>query len=760
MKIPPGYEILEQLGEGGQGEVFKARQIHLDRLVALKTARPSASGKSLSQSLERLLREARTIAKFDHPNIVRVFDCFVFEDQIYIVMEYLDGQPLSHILEERVLEKLAPLHREMMEAPGKLREDWTLLIASLVARALEYAHGHRIYHRDIKPSNIFITRTGDVKLFDFSIARDEQFKGLTAEGVVIGSPPYMCPEQVKGELSDARSDIYSFGCVLYHCVTGQVPFDEPSEIMTCIAHMEKTPRSPALLRQDASPRLSGIILRCMEKQKEARFQSALELEEVLIADFGERVDALATRIYPRTSSNRISRIVVEKTVEVTPPAPAPKRSGAVGYVLAGAALTIAVIYFGLMAGRNNDRKAAASDAIKITVPAPTPKPLSPEEKEAAAAESRRESAKASLAKWAAVEEKDGSLVTTGIMLEKLNWVADSTQPLALETTNTNIFPVEVNYFLDVAKITFEGIDVGDTWKPMRGSHDFGGYGFGSAFAATPILIQPRETVQLPLFPAGTFAFPAALIVRSTQLEGLEFRASTAAGTMAEQAKLKIDKVETPFVLPALPKEAAGVPNSLGADPLLKKSLEAAFAVPMPEGDELNEKLTYLSRGDSAENFLKFLQRAQSAADSGRTLDPSLIVVREVQVDAITGAIDLMLEIDSSGHDVEVMAFVARGEQQLTLVNGQKTQVARRPLRGMITPLQKFRVANFRDRKRLPLADLFRKDADLGALSFQENNEIRIDRLLVLCAYTREDKPQNVKPQPLDYKVVSGLRTTR
>ncbi|MEO8376459.1 MAG: serine/threonine-protein kinase, partial [Candidatus Sumerlaeota bacterium] len=219
MKTPPGYEILEQLGEGGQGEVFKARQIHLDRMVALKTARPTAPGKSLSQSLERLLREARTIAKFDHPNIVRVFDCFVFEDQIYIVMEFLDGQPLSHILEERNLEKLCPLHREMMEKPGQLREEWTLLITALIARSLEYAHGHRIYHRDIKPSNIFVTRTGDVKLFDFSIARDEQFKGLTAEGVVIGSPPYMCPEQVKGEVSDARSDLYSLGCVLYHCVT-------------------------------------------------------------------------------------------------------------------------------------------------------------------------------------------------------------------------------------------------------------------------------------------------------------------------------------------------------------------------------------------------------------------------------------------------------------------------------------------------------------------------------------------------------------
>ncbi|MCC6547780.1 serine/threonine protein kinase [Candidatus Sumerlaeota bacterium] len=758
MKTPPGYEILEQLGDGGQGEVFKARQIHLDRMVALKTARPTASGKTLSQNLERLLREARTIAKFDHPNIVRVFDCFVFEDQIYIVMEFLDGHPLSHILDERILGKLPPLHREMMESAGHLREEWTVLIATLIARALEYAHGHRIYHRDIKPSNIFVTRTGDVKLFDFSIARDEQFKGLTAEGVVIGSPPYMCPEQVKGEVSDARSDLYSLGCVLYHCVTGHVPFDEPSEIMTCIAHMEKAPRSPALMRQDVSQRLSEIILQCMEKQKEARFQSALSLEEALMTDFGDRVDALASRIYPRTSSNRVSRIVVERPLE-PPPEPPRKKSGATGFVLVSAAAIIAAIAFAVLGNKSGNNVGTVTSNLPA-VATPTPVPLTEEQRAAAATEARVANASMKLAKWEADARKDGSLVSSGVVPGKLSWVASAEQPITLETANANTFPVEVNYYFGSASMTYEGIDVRDTWRPVRGTLDIGGYGFGSAFGAEAILLQPRETGQLALVPSDVFQLPAAMYVRVVRLGDFHFLASTAAETAAEIAQEGDMRTESAFALPALPEERTELPKSLGLDPILKKSLEDAFSDADQKIGTLNDKLMYLSQEESTGNFLKFLQRAQSAGDTGRILDPSLVQVREVRVDAITGAIDLMLEVDSSGKDVEITAFVARGDQRLTLLDGEKNQEASRPLRGLLTPVQKFRIADFRDRKRLPLVDLFRNNAGLGALSFQANNEIRIDRLLVLCAYTREDSPQNAKPQPLNYKVISGLRTSR
>ncbi|MEO8377457.1 MAG: hypothetical protein ABI579_07275, partial [Candidatus Sumerlaeota bacterium] len=519
-----------------------------------------------------------------------------------------------------------------------------------------------------------------------------------------------------------------------------------------------TPRSPVLIRKDASPRLSGIVLRCMEKQKDARFQSALELEETVMTDFGERIDTLATKIYPRTSSNRISRIVVEKLAD--PPAPTPpKKSGTMGFVLAAAALIVVIVCFSIFGGKGDDKETQQS-AKSAVVAAPTPVPLTQEQREEAAATERVKAAKEKLAKWVALTQQDGSLVSSGVMLEKINWATNSFQPVTLETTNKNVFPVEVNYYVADAVLNYQGIDLRDSWKPVTGSVNLGGYGFGSAFDSAAILIQPRATDQLSLVPANKFEFPAGLFVRSLKLDGLQFFASTAAETMAEKTKQPDQKAPASLVLPPLPAELTELPKSLSADPLLKKAFEDAFEYKMPDGDESNEKLAFSSRGESAENFLKFLVRAQAASDSGRVLDPSLVQVRELKLDAITGAIDLMLEIDSSGHDVEVCVFIARGDQRLTLMSGQKPQPVRRPLRGILTPSQKFHVTDFRDRKRLPLVDLFRKDADPGALSFQSSDEIRIDRLLVLCAYTREDRPQNSKPQPLGYKVFTGLRATR
>ncbi len=470
MKTPPGYQVLEQLGDGGQGEVFKARQIHLDRLVALKTTRPEGSSRTLSHGLERLLREAKTIARFDHPNIVRVFDCFIHEDRIFIVMEYLDGYTLAHVLEEREPEKLGDFHAAMLSAPGVLKTEWTLLLATMLSRALHYAHDQHVYHRDIKPSNIFITRTGDIKLFDFSIARDEKFKGLTATGVVIGSPPYMCPEQVKGDTSDGRSDIYSLGCVLYHCVTGHVPFEEPSEIMVCISHMEKAPRNPAQLRADVPPALAGLVLRCLEKEKEKRFQDGLEMEDALLAEFGGLIEEFSATVYPRTSSSRVSRPSVER-LAAGDSAIRPVREAATGTLVptkrrALPVAIAAVAVFAALAG-------IAMYAAKSTVPDASGG-LSQEELtliqrarhvpgiDAAGAPSQEEiarqleeqilagrvaTANGAFESWVGKAAQDKSLVLNKLAIEGVQWKTGKPAVPALRVTNMNPFPVELSFVL-------------------------------------------------------------------------------------------------------------------------------------------------------------------------------------------------------------------------------------------------------------------------------------------------------------------------
>lgn len=250
----PQLEILDLLGAGGMGVVYKARQKSLDRLVALKVLPPhQGSGERHESFTERFTREARALARLQHPNIVTVYDSGSVDDLCYFIMEFVDGSNLRQL---------------MGTSAGRLSPQDAMAIVPGVCDALEYAHAEGIAHRDIKPENILIDRKGRVKIADFGIAKLLQSPGtnytLTHTQQVIGTMHYMAPEQIERPASvDHRADIYSLGVVLYEMVTGELPlgrFPLPSE------------------RALSDPRLDQVVLRALEKEPARRYQRASEIK--------------------------------------------------------------------------------------------------------------------------------------------------------------------------------------------------------------------------------------------------------------------------------------------------------------------------------------------------------------------------------------------------------------------------------------------------------------------------------------------------
>jgi serine/threonine protein kinase len=254
-KLGP-YEILAPIGAGGMGEVYRARDARLDRFVAIKV--------SAAQFSERFEREAKAIAALNHPNICQIYDI----GPNYLVMEYIDGTPLH----------------------GPLPRDHALRYAVHICDALNAAHEKNITHRDLKPGNILVTASGGVKLLDFGLAKigtasappapdaATESMGLTEAGTVLGTAPYMSPEQAKGEVVDERSDIFSFGLMLYEMLSGRRAFSRNSaiETMAAILHMEPEPLQ-------VPPALQSILARCLRKSPAERFQSMTQVKEALQA---------------------------------------------------------------------------------------------------------------------------------------------------------------------------------------------------------------------------------------------------------------------------------------------------------------------------------------------------------------------------------------------------------------------------------------------------------------------------------------------
>jgi len=249
------YEILGVLGAGGMGKVYKVRNVLSDRVEAMKILLPDLSEQK--ELVDRFLIEIKVLAALHHPNIAELRTALTIDNQLVMIMEFVDGASLAH----RV-------------AQGPIPAKDALPCVDQVLAALGYAHKQGVVHRDIKPANMMVTPAGVVKLMDFGIARSGASSGLTMTGTTLGSVAYMSPEQVKCEPIDSRSDLYSVGVSLYEMVTGQKPFVDENNFAVMKAHIEQPPRPPIELQPNMSPVLNQLILMAMAKDPAQRFQTA------------------------------------------------------------------------------------------------------------------------------------------------------------------------------------------------------------------------------------------------------------------------------------------------------------------------------------------------------------------------------------------------------------------------------------------------------------------------------------------------------
>ncbi|MBC7794086.1 MAG: serine/threonine protein kinase [Clostridia bacterium] len=261
-KIGP-YNVLSEIGSGGMAVVYKAEQPSLDRLVAIKELRKELA---LDLSLvTRFEREAKSVASLTHQNIVHIYDFLTRANSMFIVMEFVEGIDVF----------------ELINRVGRLPPEIASIIALQAARALEYAHYRGVVHRDFKPSNLMVTKQGEVKLMDFGIARDLKYDDLTRAGTSIGTPAYMSPEQIMGERVDFRSDIFSFGIVLYQMLTGRKPFTEDDSKSVMQRILNEPYVRPRKLFPDIPWRLSRIVKKCLFKDPRKRFETTESLRREL-----------------------------------------------------------------------------------------------------------------------------------------------------------------------------------------------------------------------------------------------------------------------------------------------------------------------------------------------------------------------------------------------------------------------------------------------------------------------------------------------
>src|SRR5438552_3536966 len=261
------YELDGIVGRGGMAEVFRARDIRLDRIVAVKPLREELARDQTFQA--RFRREAKPAASLNHQSVVAVYD--TGEDDThgshipYIVMEYVDGRTL----------------RDLLRDDRRLLPERALEITDGVLRALDYSHRSGIVHRDIKPGNVMLTRSGEVKVMDFGIARavSDAQATMTQTAQVIGTAQYLSPEQARGERVDARSDLYSTGCLLYELLTGRPPFTGDSPVAIAYQHVREHPIPPSRIDPEIPAWADAIVLKAMAKDPNDRYQSAAEMHQ-------------------------------------------------------------------------------------------------------------------------------------------------------------------------------------------------------------------------------------------------------------------------------------------------------------------------------------------------------------------------------------------------------------------------------------------------------------------------------------------------
>jgi len=259
------YEIIEELGKGGMGKVYRVEDTKIEEEVALKLIRPEITADK--KTIERFKNELKTARKITHKNVCRMYHLGEEKGICFITMEYIPGEDL----------------RTLIRRVKQLTVGTAISIAKQIAEGLVEAHHLGIVHRDLKPSNIMIDKKGNARIMDFGIARSIEARGITGERAMIGTLEYMSPEQVEGKEADQRSDIYSLGIILYEMVTGRIPFEGETSLDIAMKHKSEVPKDPEEINPQIPDDLSDLIMKCLEKDKEKRYQSA----EELLAGLGE-----------------------------------------------------------------------------------------------------------------------------------------------------------------------------------------------------------------------------------------------------------------------------------------------------------------------------------------------------------------------------------------------------------------------------------------------------------------------------------------
>ncbi len=348
------YEVLEILGAGGMGEVYKVRNTISNRVEAAKVLLPDLAGNPALA--DRFTREIRVLAALDHPNIAKLHTAQRVNNQLLMIMEFVEGTTLEQLLER-----------------GRVPVADAVRYFDQVLSALAYAHERGVVHRDIKPANMMLTPSGVIKLMDFGIAKAATDQRLTQTGFTLGSLYYMSPEQIRGDTAlDTRSDIYSLGISLYELVTGKRPFEGDSQYSVMAAHLQQAPVPPVQLDPTLPETLNDIILMAIAKEPEKRFQTAAAFQRALVAaGGGAGIEASAAPAAPAHAESARQPEPWEQ------PRPVHARNSRVLYLLAGSMATIALLVFAAIqipkwrSTRAGETQAPAAEVQEISPAVPS-----------------------------------------------------------------------------------------------------------------------------------------------------------------------------------------------------------------------------------------------------------------------------------------------------------------------------------------------------------------------------------------------------